>query len=210
MDDFASPAFSKQVIEFVTVSNEFCKYLESAGDVPLADFVDTAHKLLPLVYLKGAMLPVLEESFEEYNEKSVSEEDYNNILNILLKKFGNHNNYDEIYDALRQENDEPVQLSLAETFADIYQDLKDFLMQYRVGADEVMLNAVWECRQSFENYWGQRMVNAMRVLHHLKYTVVELDESGELKDTEEDFNYDKINTSNWLLSKMQEDYGNEE
>lgn len=211
MDGLDNPVYSKDVIEFVTVANEFCKFLESAQDLSLADFVDKSHKVLPLIYLKGTLLPVFEETYEEFNEKFVSEEDYIYIQNLLLDKFGEHNFYDEIFDPLRRENDEPAQLSIAESFSDIYQDLKDFIMQYRVGNDEIMMNAVWECRQAFEQYWGQRVVNVLRVLHHLKYTVVELDnkESNPISSSGE-INYDEIDTSNWFISRMQEDTDDEE
>jgi hypothetical protein len=211
MDSFDTPVYSRNVIEFVTVANEFCKYLENCEEVSLTDFVETTHRILPLLYLKATLLPSIEESYEEFNEKFVTEELYSVIQNNLLKKFGNYNNYDEIYDPLRQENDEPAQLSLAETFSDIYQDVKDFLMQYRTGADEIMQNAVWECRQSFEQYWGQKTVNALRVLHHLKYTIVDLEptENENINPTDE-IDYNKIDTKNWFISRMQEDFRDEE
>ncbi len=211
MEGLDNPVYSREVIEFVTVSNEFCKFLESSSELTLIDFVDKAHKMLPLVYLKGALLPDIEEAYEEFNEKYVTEEDYNYIKNIFIDKFGKHNFYEEIFDPLRQENDEPAQLSIAENFADIYQDIKDFLMQYRVGTDEVMYNAIWECRQAFEQYWGQRLTNVLRVLHHLKYTIVDLDNDETRSEKQsDDFDYNKINTSNWLISKRQEDFDDEE
>lgn len=207
MEDIQNPVFSRDVIEFVTVANEFCNFLEGSESLSLSEFVDKAQRFLPLVYLKGSLLPQVEESFEEFNEKFVKEEDYEYIHNILLDKFGDHNFYDEVFDPIRQENDEPAQLSLAENFADIYQDLKDFIMQFRVGVNEVMQNAIWECTQAFEQYWGQRSANALRVLHHLKYVVVDLDgEEEEQGGTapKDDFDYNKIDTSNWLISKRQE------
>ena len=173
MDSFDNPVYSVNAIEFVTVANEFCKYLENSEPIPLPDFIDTIHRILPLLYLKATLLPVIEESYDEFNEKFVNEEMYNQLQNLLLSKFGDYNTYEEIYDPLRQENDEPAQLSLAETFADIYQDIKDFLMQYRTGTTEIMSNAIWECRQAFEQYWGQKTVNAMRVLHRMKYAIVD-------------------------------------
>lgn len=211
MENLENPVYSREVIEFVTVANEFCKFLETAEEITLSNFVDKAHKLLPFLYLKGTLLPEIEESYEEFNEKYVTEEDYNFIHNMLLAKFGEHDVYEEIFDPLRQENDEPVQLSVAENFADIYQDIKDFLMQYRVGTDEVMFNAIWECRQVFEQYWGQRTVNVLRVLHHLKYNVVELDNLSATNETKnEEIDYNNIDTSNWLISRRQEDFDNEE
>ncbi|MBN2485952.1 MAG: DUF5063 domain-containing protein [Bacteroidales bacterium] len=211
MDSFDSAVYSRNTIEFVTVANEFCKYLENCVDVALPEFVDTAHRVLPLLYLKATLLPVMEEAYEEFNEKFVTEAAYNQIQEALIQKFGNFNLYDEILDPLRQENDEPAQLSIAETFADIYQDVKDFLMQYRTGADEIMINAVWECRQSFEQYWGQKTANLMRVLHHLKYTIVDLNtDTGNELGTDKNTDFNKIDTKNWFITRMQEGYSDEE
>lgn len=211
MESLENPVYSREVIEFVTVANEFCKFLEVSAEQKLTDFIDKAHKILPFLYLKGTLLPNIEEAYDEFNEKYVTEEDYNYIQGVLTDKFGEHNLYEEIYDPLRQENDEPAQLSLAENFADIYQDIKDFLMQYRVGTDEIMMNAIWECRQAFEQYWGQRLVNILRVLHHLKYTIVELGEEETTDNNKEQgFNYDNIDTSKWLISRRQEGINDEE
>jgi hypothetical protein len=212
MEENVNPVYSQQAIEFIAVANEFCKFVEGAGEISLSNFVEIAHKILPLLYLKGTMLPEISESFDEFNEKFVTEDDYTFIQQMLLEKFGPYNDFDEIYDPLRQENDEPVQLSMAEHFADIYQDIKDFIMQYRDGTNEIMSNALWECKQAFEQYWGQRVVNVQRVLHHLKYTVVDLDAVPEDTDVNQadDFNYDNIDTSNWLISRMQEEYEDEE
>lgn len=212
MEENTNPVYSQHAIEFIAVANEFCKFVEGAGEISLSNFVEIAHKILPLLYLKGTMLPEISESYEEFNEKFVTEDDYTFIQQKMLEKFGTYNDFDEIYDPLRQENDEPVQLSMAEHFADIYQDIKDFIMQYKDGTNEIMANALWECKQAFEQYWGQRIVNVQRVLHHLKYTVVDLDTDPEDNDVNQagNFNYDNIDTSNWLISRMQEGYEDEE
>ena len=41
--------FDRNVVEFVTVAAEFCRYLEQAEGIRRADFVDTVLKLLPLL-----------------------------------------------------------------------------------------------------------------------------------------------------------------
>jgi hypothetical protein len=208
MEGLDNPIYSKNSIEFVTVANEFCKFIENSANISLTEFVDTTHRLLPFVYLKGSLLPKIEESFSDFNEKYVSESDYNYIQDTIVDKFGKHNFFEEIFDPLRQENDEPVQLSIGECFADIYQDLKDFIMQFQTASDEIMTNAIWECQQAFEQYWGQRTVNLLRVLHNLKYFVVDLEEENSSKDNLIDSS--KIDTKNWPISRMQEDFNNEE
>lgn len=210
MDGFESPVYSKNTIEFVTVANEFCKFIEGAGEMSLTQFVDAGHKIMPLLYLKATLLPDDVEAYEEFNEKFVTEDTYMYIEEVLLNKFGEHNTYDEVFDPLRQENDEPARLSVAETFADIYQDVKDFIMQFQVASNEVMMNAVWECKQAFEQYWGQRTVNLLRVLHNLKYYVVDLEDEENAQSADNDFNYDNVDTKDWLISRMQDDYKNEE
>lgn len=210
MDVLNDPVFSINTIEFVTVANEYCKFIEGCEDLSLSEFVDRAHKILPLLYLKGTLLPIVDDSNEEFSEKSVTEAEYNAICEMLTLKFAAYDTFEEIYDRLRQQNDEPVQLSIAENITDIYQDIKDFIMQYRIGINDVMANAIWECRQAFEQYWGQRIVNIMRVLHHLKYVIIDLDDDIENQpDSNHDNKTINSDTKNWIISKMQKEYGDE-
>jgi hypothetical protein len=52
--------FQRDILEFVTVAVQFCAYLESVEQRTRRDLVDTLLKLLPLLYLKGALLPDIE------------------------------------------------------------------------------------------------------------------------------------------------------
>jgi hypothetical protein len=211
MDILNDPVFSKNTIEFVTVANEYCKFIETSDELSLTEFVDRAHRLLPLLYLKGTLIPVVEEPEEQFNEKSLTEQQYNSIFEHLAKKFGTFDAFEEVYDRLRQQNDEPVQLSIAENLTDIYQDMFDFIMQYRIGINDIMYGAIWECRQSFEQYWGQRIVNILRVLHYLKYVIADLENETDIQpEIKNKTNDGKKDTSNWFISKMQREYGDEE
>lgn len=206
------PVYSTNVIEFVTVANQYCSFVEQADETDLKDFIDKIHKLLPLLYLKATLLPVLDSSYDEFNEKYVNESDYNILHNRLIRKFDKYNYYQEVFDPLRQENDEPAESSIAENLADIYQDIKDFVLLYQIGTNEVMHNAIWECRQNFEQYWGQKVVNVLRALHHLYYTVVDLqiEENGPAPGCETDIDESDIDTSNWFITKRMEDFRDEE
>ena len=77
-------------------------------------------------------------------------------------------------DPVRQESENPVSASLAENFADIYQDLKNFIMLYSIGTNDIMNDALWECKMNFEQYWGQQLVNGLRALHMICYGEDEL------------------------------------
>jgi hypothetical protein len=179
-DVFSVVVYSKNVIEFVTVANEYCSFVEAVDDFSRKDFLSRLQKLLPLIYLKAALLPKPDSELpDEVSEKFVSEDDYNFILNKLTVKFGKFDAYQEIYDSSFQYSQIPIEGSIAENISDIYQDLKDFILSYRIGTVEVMNDALKECRTNFEEYWGQRLVNGLRVIHNLLYSDSKLDEEDE-------------------------------
>jgi len=145
--------YSKNVIEFVTVAGEFCGFLEKSKDFSRKEILEKLQKLLPLLYLKGTLLPNLESVFEEVNEKFVTEQDWEFIRNALLLKIGKFDEFLETFDPRMEESETPVICSISENIADIYQDVKNFIMLYRVGANEIMNDAIWECKNNFEEFF---------------------------------------------------------
>lgn len=174
---FSELVYSKNVIEFVTVANELCSFIESAEHFSRKDFISKIQKIFPLLYLKASLLPEPDrEMSEEELEKFVSEEDYNYIHDKLIAKLGDADAYQEIYDSSLQYSYIPVEGSISENITDIYQDLKDFILSYRIGTLDVMNDAYMECRNNFEQYWGQKLVNALRAIHFLLYSNTNLEE----------------------------------
>lgn len=53
MEQTSQVIFDKNSIEFVTVAAEYCGFIERARDAERKTFVDTALKILPLLYLKA-------------------------------------------------------------------------------------------------------------------------------------------------------------
>ena len=49
--------FSKNALEFATVAREFCVFAENATQYSKADFLLVASRLVPLLYMKAALLP---------------------------------------------------------------------------------------------------------------------------------------------------------
>lgn len=207
--DFDHPVYSKNVLEFVTVANEFCNWLEGTPTFERREFVETGRKMLPLLYLKASVLPKTEEMLEDdFLEKFVSEQDYEQILNAVLAKMGPYNDYLEVFTADMQRSVEPLTATISENLADIYQDIKDFLMSYRTAVTEIMNDALLELIQNFEEYWGQRLVNVLRALHNVAFSGENIDEDEDEEDPQED----KRNKEDWLISRMQKDWqqGDEE
>ena len=202
MESSADPVYSRNVIEFVAVANEFCKYAERASEIKGDELLKILQRILPLMYLKASLLPPLEPFFDDGNEKFVTESDWNGIHDTLRGKFGSADDYAEVFDERFNDTDGPVASSISENMADIYQDIKDFLLLYQTGTSEVMNDAIWECRMNFENLWGQKLLNSMRAMHRFIYSGEEI---GMIEE-EENEEGNESDRSGWFISKRQKDF----
>jgi len=161
--------FSKNVVEFVTVSVEYCTYLESFEDITQEKLTDRFSKLLPLLYLKAGMLPDTEILEDSEQEITVNEDIYNFILSRLYNIYGKDDTYLEVFMEDMKYSEAPISASISEDLTDIYQDLKNFITIYERGITENMNDALYICTENFKNYWGQKLVNVLGALHSLKY-----------------------------------------
>lgn len=203
-ESFEHPVYAPNVIEFVTVGNEFCKWLEDVEAQSRADFISTALKILPLLYLKATMLPKTDTMLEDFLEKHVMEEDYEFIRFQVQSKTGRFDDYLEVFTADMQRSDLPLTSTVSENMADIYQDVKDFLMGYRTAVTEIMNDALVELVTQFESYWGQRLVNVLRALHMVYYGGESLEDEEEEALPEDDL--EEKNTDHWIISRRQRDF----
>jgi hypothetical protein len=201
MEENTDPVYSRNVIEFVAVANEYCKYAEHASQLKGDELLRILQRILPLMYIKASLLPGLEPFFEDGNEKFVTESDWIVIHETLKNKFGTADDYLEVFDEKANETEGPVLSSISENMADIYQDLKDFLLLYQTGTAEVMSDAIWECRMNFENFWGQKLLNAMRAIHKFIYSGEEI---GKAEEERKEIDENR-NTSDWFITRRQKD-----
>ena len=206
MNNNPDPVYSRNVVEFVAVANEFCKYAEHSSEIKGDEMLRILQRILPFLYLKASLLPEFEPVFEDGNEKFVTESDWFRIHDTLREKFGTANDYMEVFDERMKLSEGPVMSGIAENMADVYQDLKNFLLLYQTGTSEVMNDAVWECKMNFETYWGQTLVNSMRAIHKFIYSGEEI----QRKETGEEENGNERNTKDWFISRRQKDFRGEE
>lgn len=197
--------YSQNVTEFVQLAAEFCIFVENTQQFKKKDFIRKLHQLLPLVYLKGTLLPKTESIFDDDNEHFVTEEAWFQIHDMTKQKLGYHDEYLEIFDPQTHEDELQSTASLADNIADIYQDLKNFISLYHVGNDELMNDALWEVQMNFEEFWGQKCTNAMRALHRVFYGNDDLEEDEE-EQNQDPQNLGDIDTRNWILTQRQADY----
>ena len=181
--------FDRNVVEFVTVAAEFCKFLEQAEGMKRATFVDTSLKILPLLYLKASMMPKCEMMGEDMPENFVTEETYEivrmNLAGILAEK----DNYLDVFVSDMKYSDQPITKYISEDLADIYQDIKDFIFVFQLGLNETMNDALAICQENFALYWGQKLVNTLRALHDVKYAQADSEDENPSDETDDlDYN----------------------
>ncbi len=198
--------YSKNVLEFVTVSAEYCAFVESVEQNSKQDFFSKAQKLLTVLYLKTSILPKVEAIYEDGNEKFVTEDDWSYIKNKIVQKIGQHEIFVDVYSVLMSQEDDAENVSLAEIFADIYQDLMDFLTLYRIGHEESMNDALWECKQNFEQYWGSRLLAALSAIHNTIYSGDDLSDEANIDNSEAP---KERNTDNWIFTQRQQQWADD-
>jgi hypothetical protein len=159
------PVYSKNVFELITVANDFCLTMAGIESADKSHLIDYLRKICPLLYLKASLLPDIFVSDTEANERFLTQDEWEILFNTLRKKFAADDEFWYI-DQSASGND-PVKGSLAECFADIYQDMKDFLTLYQKNSLAAKENAVHEIKRLFEIRWGFSLVNALMVLHYL-------------------------------------------
>ena len=174
-----SPAYQHDVLEFVTVAVQFCAYLESAEQKQRQEFIDTMLRLLPLLYLKGTLLPGYGTDEETELQDFVTEENYDIVRGNVAMLLGSDDDFLDVFMEDMKYSDTPILTTVSENLADIYQDLKNFAMNYRQEVETVMMEALAVVKENFEHYWGQRCVNVMRALHDVRYGKLQEDEEAQ-------------------------------
>ena len=198
MKESQKTVYSRSVVEFVAAANEFCKYIERTQELKGDDLLKILQRILPFMYIKASLLPALQPYFEDGNEKFVTENQWEQIKSLLSEKFGTADDYLEIFDIRAADAENAVVVSISENMADIYQDVKDFLLLYQTGTQEIMNDAIWECKSNFESHWGQKLVNSLRAIHSFIYSGEEI-AAVEKKIEDRD-------TSDWFITKRQQDF----
>ena len=119
----------------------------------------------------------------------------------IIVKLGEANDYLEVFDETMDFSESAVSASIAEDLADIYQDMKDYLVSYSVGTLEIMNESLWQCIENFNLYWGQKLVNTLRAIHNALKTPEKIGN----QDNKQVSGGEDIDTSNWIISKRMED-----
>ncbi len=167
MTDFQNhPVYSKNVLEVLTVANDYCLALSKAEDTPTTNLVEYLQKVFSLLYLKCSLLPEVVVQNPEANERFFTEEEWETLFNLLRNKFKKDDEF-WVVDESANHHD-PIKISLAECLTDVYQALKDFLLLYQKSTLDAKENAVNDLNISFAKELGYNLLDAHRQIHYIK------------------------------------------
>jgi hypothetical protein len=170
--------YSKNTLEFVTVAVEFCAFLENTRNVTLIPFLDRAVKLLPLLYLKATLLEHPEgagkEEPDDCPEVFIDEETYEVVRTQLAAILGEYDTFLDTFHPDIKYSDTPIASTISENLADVYQDIGNFAAQFRQENEATMTGALAECEENFRLYWGQKLLNALKALHTVRFNEADI------------------------------------
>lgn len=168
-----NPIYAHETLEFVTVAAEYCALLETTdnGQQTTETLVSTLLKLLPLLYMKVQLLPEVETDGAFVPSDQVTEDDYNYVRDGAYGLLREHDEYEMLVWDEDMQTEESRWCSVSEGLADVYQALRNFVAVYQQRVEPCMLDALWQLRDNFELYWGQTLLDTLRQLHRIKYSM---------------------------------------
>jgi len=185
--------YAHETLEFITVAAEYCALVETTdnGQATLdgrresqqttETFVSTLLKLLPLLYMKVQLLPEVETDGAFVPSDQVTEDDYNYVRDCAYSLLHEHDEYEMLVWDEDMQTEESRWCSVSEGLADIYQALRNFVAVYQQRVEPCMLDALWLLRENFELYWGQTLLDTLRQLHKIRYSLNIEKDSGEIR-----------------------------
>ena len=163
-----NPVYNSATIDFATIATEYCKQLEQLDGTSQEKFVDVMLRLLPMIYYKAMILPEVSEVMG-YNDPAVTEDDYNFIRYNVARVMGSNDDCLETFVEDFRYSEQPILQTISENLADIYQCLREFVETFRSEAEESMSIALFDTKEQFYLSWGQKLLNALRAIHDVKY-----------------------------------------
>lgn len=165
-------SLSRGAISFIGLATEFCTALEQAPSMERDAFIDSMLRLLPRLYIVMTDMDSTHTSLEEFDTLGsyIDEAQYEGVRAGVASLLGEDDTFLETFEQDMKYSDTPIAANISEGLADIYQDLFNFLTPVRDSEGALAPQALQECRENFNNYWSQTLVNVLRPLNSLRYS----------------------------------------
>lgn len=161
-----------RLLGIVSLAADYCATCENAREMEKDEFVDRMLSLLPHIYWEFLDLSSDLVSLDEFDYYSsyVDEDYYESLRRHMEMLLGPDDVFLETFEEDMKYSDTPIAASIAESLADIYQPLFDFISVVRDTDGDRLTDAYMHCKEDFESYWSQTLCNVLRALNHIKYS----------------------------------------
>lgn len=170
----AENKISPNVLTFIGLANEYCVALSNTYEAEKEEFVAEMLRLLPRIYISmcdvNVEQPMFEDNFYSGSASYVDEDYYESVRRGVETLMGEDDTFLETFEEDMKYSDTPIAASVAESLADIFQDLFNFVSVVKDSEGVQTMEALGECKENFEAYWSQTLCNVLRALNHYRYS----------------------------------------
>ena len=165
---------SPNVLSFIGLANEYCIALGNAYEMEKDEFVAEMLRLLPRIYISMSDVNVEQQMFDDSfytgTASYVDEDYYESVRRGVETIMGEDDTFLETFEEDMKYSDTPIAASVAESLADIFQDLFNFVSIVKESEGTQTMEALAECKENFEAYWSQTLCNVLRAINHYRYS----------------------------------------
>ncbi len=159
---------SQNTKDLLLVATQFCTFIEKIQPFQQQDAMEYLTKIIPLLYIKGGLIPHFEfDNVENTPLRFMTEEEYEKAYLIIKEKFENFNYFEFFNQTINQVES----IDLSELIADLYQDMKDFVVFFNHNTFRAQSAALWLCKINFYERWGKIITQLLAYLHPLLFSV---------------------------------------
>lgn len=162
----------RRLLTVTALAAQYCAACEGVEDMEKDELVDRMLDLLPRIYweffdISADDIVSLEES--DYFQSYVDEDYYESVRRHLEAVLGPDDMFLETFEEDMKYSDTPIAASIAESLADIFQPLFNFISIVKDTDGDKITEAYIQAKEDFTAYWSQTLCNVLRALNHLKY-----------------------------------------
>lgn len=171
MNDIDNNENRQQLLRITALCSDYCLTVENAASQERDEFVRNMLTLLPQIYYNFITVEPENVSLDEedYFPTYVDEDYYDSVRRQIENLLGPDDAFLETFEEDMKYSDTPIGASVAESLADIFQPLYNFISVVRETEGEKMMEAYTECRENFAAYWAQTLCNVLRALNNIYF-----------------------------------------
>jgi hypothetical protein len=178
--------------EFISTASDFCKLMEQAPRMRTGELFGQLQQMLPVIYAKSAKLSKPKYCYEEEPKKFVGEEEYARVHDAIQQKIELYFGITQMSPGTGPSQFEIMSFSMAEGFADLYEQLKNCVKLYNVEIPQAM---------------NLKLIESLRSLNQLLYSK---STEGSRAIQDNDFELNRDEEEPWYSDDQEEVYGDDE